>query len=201
MTILYQKLNVPNLKELQEEVLDYIKKNNVPLDNSPQEGGYSYSVSLDDFPKYKSFLLSRLNTTVEYLNLVFLPGHEYFPTHIDGDRKIHNQVVINFPVSNYDDAVLYYYNNDDVSPEDEIISFCKNDKPPYGGYSISRVRPGLKLIPIDQFTCDNITLMRSDVYHDVTNHGPNLRIMVVTRCKEWKEFHEFSDIINYEDLI
>ena len=205
----YQKLNVPNLREIQEEVLKYIISNSVERDDAEDE--YFVQMDYSKFPKLYEFVFSRVLTSVVETSSCFLPGNKSLMTHIDGlkknngkvpeDRMLANQWVMVIPIANTEQTISYWYKNEDVADEDEIIVNRVRPEPPYNFY-VSFAKPELNLQPIDSTVIDKITFIKSDIYHTVVNCGPNTRMVFIVRFKEAKKIYSSpEEIFNYKDLI
>lgn len=207
--MLYQKLEVPNLKEIQEEVLNYIKNNSVERTDAEEE--YFVQMDYSKFPKLHEFVFSRTLTNVVETSSCFLPGNKSLMTHIDGlkknngkvpeDRMLANQWVMIIPIANTEETTNYWFKNEDVADEDEIIVNRVRPEPPYNFY-VSFAKPELKLEPIGSTVIDKVTLIKSDIYHTVTNNGPNTRMVFIVRFKEEKkQYASPEELFNYKDLI
>jgi hypothetical protein len=207
---LYQKLNVPELMLIQEEILKYIDKN-VNITEKEMEdaknfayGSFCRSVpTIDEFPTLKNWLMPRLKMPLQYLNLMFIPPETKFQIHQDGAGDITQKVIINVPIKNYNEATTHWFNHDDVTEDDTFTIYCANNKPPLFGYHISFVKNDVELTPIASVTADNITLMRGDVYHGVTNNSDKIRIVLIIRAgpDEGKINFDFDDLLDFQDLL
>lgn len=207
--LLYQKIDVPNLKEIQEEVLGYIKENSVIRLDAEDE--YFVQMDYSKFPKLHEFVFSRTLTSVVETSSCFLPGHKRLMTHIDGlkknngkvpeDSMLANQWVMIIPIANTDETTSYWFRNEDVADDDEIIVNRVRPEPPYNFY-VSFAKPELNLEPIDSTVIDKVTLIKSNIYHTVVNNGPNTRMVFIVRFKEAKKVYETpEEIFDYKDLI
>jgi len=103
--MLYQKLNVENFREIQNEAIDYVKlKYPELLRDDILTDGY-FIVSIENFPILKSFLDSRVTSCIEEIGLICVPPKTETLKHIDGLREDKNdeymnrvkQTIINHP--------------------------------------------------------------------------------------------------------
>jgi hypothetical protein len=209
MTLLYQKLNVPNLKDIQEEVLTYIMANNVVRPQADDE--YFVQMDYSKFPKLHEFVFSRTLTNVVETSSCFLPGHKKLMTHIDGlkknngkvpaDSMLANQWVMIIPIANTEQTISYWFKNEDVADEDEIIVNRVRPEPPYNFY-VSFAKSELELQPIGSTVIDQVTFIKSDIYHTVVNNSPDTRMVFIVRFKEEKKrYTNPEEIFDYKDLI
>ena len=207
--LLYQKIDVPNLKEIQEEVLNYIKENSVIRLDAEDE--YFIQMDYSKFPKLHEFVFSRTLTSVVETSSCFLPGHKRLMTHIDGlkknngkvpkDSMLANQWVMIIPIANTEQTTSYWYDNNDVSDEDERIVNRVRPEPPYDFY-VSFAKNQLDLKPIGTTVIDKVTFIKSNIYHTVVNSGPDTRMVFIVRFKEEKKWYDTpEEIFNYTDLI
>ena len=209
MTLLYQKLNVPNLKDIQQEVLTYIMANNVVRPDADDE--YFVQMDYSKFPKLHEFVFSRTLTNVVETSSCFLTGNKKIMTHIDGLKKnngkvpkdymLANQWVMIIPIANTEKTISYWFKNEDVADEDEIIVNRVRPEPPYDFY-VSFAKPELTLEPIDNTVIDKVTFIKSNIYHTVVNNSSDTRMVFIVRFKEEKKLYDSpEEIFNYKDLI
>lgn len=209
MTLLYQKLNVPNLKDIQEEVLAYIMANNVVRPEAEEE--YFIQMDYSKFPNLYKFVFSRTLTEVVETSSCFLPGNTRLKTHIDGlkknngkvpeDSMLANQWVMIIPIANTEETINYWFKNEDVSDEDERIVNRVRPEPPYDFY-VSFAKNQLDLNPIGSTVIDKITFIKSNIYHTVVNNSHDTRMVFIVRFKESKKWYDNpEEMFDYRDLI
>jgi hypothetical protein len=132
-------------------------------------------------------------------------------THIDGlkknngkvpaDSMLANQWVMIIPIANTEQTTSYWFKNEDVADEDEIIVNRVRPEPPYDFY-VSFAKPELNLQPIDSTVIDKVTFIKSNIYHTVENNGTDTRMVFIVRFKEEKKIYDNpEEIFNYQDLI
>jgi hypothetical protein len=206
----YQKLQVEELPEIQKEVLDYIDKN-IEITSSEIQQALTTShgsfcrpiLNIEDFPVLKNWLMPRLKMPLQYINILFIPPETKFQIHLDGDDDISQKIVINVPIKNYEHATTHWFDRADIKDDNVFKIIQKNNKPPLYGYTISMVKDDSLLNPIASVTADNVTLMRGDTYHGVTNNSKEIRTVLIIRAglDEGITNFEFEDLLDFEDLI
>ncbi len=205
----YQKLNVPELNSIKQEVLSYIHENNLIKPDAEEE--YFIQMDYSKFPTLNNFVYSRVKTEIVETSSCFLPGNKSLMTHIDvlkkdngkvpEDRMIANQWVMVIPIADTEEAISYWFSNEQVPDDKEIIVNRVRPEPPYNFY-VSFASPDLELNPVETTIIDKPTLIKSDVYHTVVNQGPNTRIVFIVRFKEDKKIYPTpSELFEYKDLV
>lgn len=196
---LFLKFKLPFLKDIQTEVLDYFNKNPQLL-RPDCEHEYFVHVELKDFPTLNNFITSRIKDTIGDTSVCFIPGNFAIKKHIDGHKESSNQFVLNIPIANYTNATNYWYKNEDVADSDQYIHNYSRIQYPFN-LEISYVKEGIELTPIGSTTVDNFTIMRSDIYHDVHNHGNESRMVFLIRFTEFNIKHDsMLRVFDYSDL-
>ena len=207
--MLYQKLNVPNLRDIQKEVSEYIVKNSIERPDEKDE--YFVQMDYSKFPNLHNFVFSRAQCEVYETSSCFIPGNTGLKIHIDGlkkdngkvpsDRMIANQWVMIIPISNTLDSSNYWFKNEDVADDKEIIVNRIRPVFPYDFY-VSFADPSLKLEPIGSTVIDKVTFIKSDIYHTCVNNSPNTRTVLTVRLKEEKKIYETpEELFKFDDLI
>jgi hypothetical protein len=183
--------------------------NNVVRPDADDE--YFVQMDYSKFPKLHEFVFSRTLTSVVETSSCFLPGNKKLMTHIDGlkknngkvpkDSMLANQWVMIIPIANTEETVSYWFKNEDVADEDEIIVNRVRPEPPYDFY-VSFAKPELELEPIETTVIDKVTFIKSNIYHTVVNNSSNTRMVFIVRFKEEKKWYDSpEEIFNYQDLI
>jgi hypothetical protein len=208
-TDLYQKLNIPNFKEIQQEALAFFEKNpNIIRKGSTED--YFIHVPFNEFPLLKKFLESRAKIEINETSINFIPANSKSKIHIDGLKKdngkvpngmiIAHQYVLILPILNYEESVNYWYSNEDVSDDDEWIYNHIREQFPYN-FFVSFVKEGVPLAPIGNTTIDKPTFIKSNIYHRVDNLGSKVRMVFVIRFKEIDYYESLDQVFDYQGLI
>lgn len=203
---LYQKLNVKNLKEIQQEVLDYFKNNQQLVEPDPKHE-YFVQIDISNLPILREFLTSRNISEIVETSTCFLPGKMNLKIHIDGLKKnngkvpagkmIANRNVLIIPIEHTEDSISYWYKNEDVADDEERIVNRIRPVAPYDFY-VSFAMKDLK--SIGSTIIDTPAFIKSDIYHSVHNYGSKTRLVFIVRFHE-EEHYTLDDIFRCRDLI
>ena len=207
MSLCYQKFNIPNFQDMQKEVVGFFENNShLLLDHNE----YFVHVPFDGFPLLKHFVESRAKIEINETSVYFIAPYCSSKIHIDGLKKDNGKVpegmmmahqwVLILPVKGYENSISNWYSNDDVSDEDERIHNHVRDQFPYNFY-VSFVKDHINLKPIETTTLDRPTFIKSNIYHDVHNNGPETRIVFIIRFRELEPYESSDCVFNYQDLL
>jgi hypothetical protein len=209
MTLLYQKFKAPCLVGVQQEVLNFFEKN-PHLVKHDVEGEYFVQMDFNNFPILKDFITSRTVTEIVETSTCFLTKGKSLRRHIDGLKKdngkvppgvlIANHWVLVIPIANTMQSISYWFNNNHVQDQDEEIVNRVRPEPPYNFY-VSFARDDLELEPIGSTVIDEMTFIRSNIYHNVENNGTDTRLVFIIRFREDEAYSSPDKIFNYKDLI
>jgi hypothetical protein len=207
MSKCYQKFNIPNFTDIQKEVLDFFERNSQLLRDDTE---YFVHVPLDGFPLLKQFIGNRAKIEINETSVYFIAPGVKSKIHIDGLKKdngkvpegmmIAHQWVLILPVSGYENSVSNWYSNDAVADEDERIHNHVRDQFPYNFY-VSFVKDHIAVNPIETTTLDRPTFIKSNIYHDVHNNGPETRKVFIIRFRELEPYESADRVFNYQDLL
>jgi hypothetical protein len=202
----YTKLNVDILPLIKNEVIDYFKRHSDKVIDNPEKE-YFVQLNMEELPILNQFLEDYRVSEVVETSSCFLPPYSNLRKHIDGlktdcdlvpEGKLKaNKNVLIIPIENTEDSISYWYNNEDVSDEDETIVRRIRPEPPYDFY-VSFCEKELE--PVESTTINQMTFIKSDVYHTVHNNGDKTRLVVIIRFKE-ENHYTLNDIFKYEELI
>ena len=208
-TDLFQKLNIPNLDVIQKEALDFFEKNTHLIRHDSNED-YFVHVPFDEFPTLKKFLENRSKLEINETSVYFVPPHSKSKIHIDGLRKdngkipegmmMAHQYVLIVPIANYNQTTNYWYDNADVTDDDEWIRNHIRKQFPYNFY-VSFVKDEVKLESIGHTKIDAPTFIKSNIYHQVDNEVNDTRMVFVIRFKELEYYESLDYVIEYRDLV
>jgi predicted RNase H-like HicB family nuclease len=205
---LFQKLNIPELNEIQKETLAYFEEN-PELEN--YEADEDYFVHIPLLPKIKQFLEARAKLEINETSVYFIPARSKTKIHIDGLKKdngkvpegaiISHQYVLIVPIENCTESVNYWYSNSDVADDQENIHNHIRDQYPYS-FFVSFVKDGIEPAPIGSTVMDLPAFIKSNIYHRVDNtNNPNVRKVLVIRFKELEYYDNLDSVFNYTDLV
>ena len=134
-TDLYQKLNIPNFKEIQQEALAFFEKNPDIIRKDSTED-YFIHVPFNEFPLLKKFLESRAKIEINETSVNFIPANSRSKIHIDGLKKdngkvpdgmiIAHQYVLILPILNYEESVNSQIKNSLHNVLERISNFDKD---------------------------------------------------------------------------
>ena len=109
------------------------------------------------------------------------------------------QFAMMVPVLNYKDTVSYWYSNDDVGDDDEIIWMGEREKYPYSFFA-SYLKPNVVLNPISSTNIDCITFIKTDIFHNVHNQGTTTR-MALTIKFGYQDYESLEEMFRHQDLL
>lgn len=225
---LYQKLKLENLELIQQEVLNYHKKNPPVLEANRE---VFLKISPDNLPITYSTLKKRTRTEITEMSTCFVPAGISTGAHIDGIQKktdiseermqrwisyvkeknittrnstddhfFCNQWSLVIPIEHCADSVNCWYYNEDVTHDNQWISHNVRKEWPYE-YDVSFITNPYKLRTQDTTTLDYPTIIKSNVYHNVDNtKNKNIRLVLVVRFIEDKDYMDVEDYFNCEDI-
>lgn len=207
MSKCYQKFNIPDFPSIQKEVLDFFDKNSQLIRDETE---YFVHVPLDEFPLLKQCVGNRAKIEINETSVYFIAPGTSSKIHIDGLKKDNGKVpegmmmahqwVLILPVRGYENSVSNWYNNDDVSDEDERIHNHVREQFPYNFY-VSFVKDHVKVNPIETTTLDRPSFIKSNIYHDVHNTGLETRMVFIIRFRELEPYESPDRVFDYQDLL
>jgi hypothetical protein len=205
------ELNIPEYKNIQQEVIEYLAKNPQCQVNDSY-GEVSHNITLDDVPSLKTFISSRVKSKITDMKVSSIPSNSGIEVHIDGlrERIVQNDPVLDsmpfsqkyvfiIPISGYENTKNIWINNSDVSVEDELIKEINVKTFPFKFYR-SSLKPDVEIEPSMTKVLDKPVFIRSDMFHSFYNYGPETRISLRMRFLEQLNC-ELSDIFDCEGLL
>ena len=211
---LFQKINIPDLKSIQQEVLDYLAQN--PELENCDDNLDEHFLRFPLLPKLRSFLLSKAKIEVipeQVVHVVF--PYKKSKIHVDGLKKplgkkmpwvtnhalIAHQYVLIIPVQHTEISLNYWYRNEDVADDQEFIHHHLREYYPYDLH-LSFLKDGIDLKPIGSTSIDKPTFVKSNIYHQVDNSkNSEVRKVIVIRFKEMESYDHLDRVFDYRDLI
>jgi hypothetical protein len=209
-TDLYQKLNVPNLCDIQKEIISFFNTH-PDLERPDSKEDYFIHVPLHELTAVREFLEPRAKLEINETSVYFIPPHTKTKIHIDGLKKdngkvpegsiISHQYVLIIPIENSNDSINYWYNNNDVADNQERIHNHIRQQYPYNFY-VSFVKDDIELDPIGSTVLDKPAFIKSNIYHrvDNTNNSKTRKVLVI-RFKELDYYTNLDYVFEYSDLI
>lgn len=224
----YQKINLENLDKIQQEVLDYYKEFPPKLESNREvfleipEDRLDVTRSILN----KRTRTEIVETTACFVPPGIMTGThidgirrkddvtpEWSQNWIDRlkDKNITtrnstddsfycNQWTLIIPIEGYEDAVNIWYYNEDVTKDNERVSFNNREQWPYK-FFVSCVDKLETLRPQQKVTIDAPTIIKSCVYHNVDNtKNEKTRLVLVVRFVEHKDDMEIEDYFDCEDI-
>jgi hypothetical protein len=109
------------------------------------------------------------------------------------------QFAMMIPILNYKDTVSYWYSNEDVGDDDEVIWKAEREKYPYSFFA-SYLKPDVILNPISSTNIDQITFIKTDIFHNVHNQGTTTR-MAFTIKFGYQNYESLEEMFRHQDLL
>ena len=103
------------------------------------------------------------------------------------------------PVLNYKDTISYWYSNDDVGDDDEVIWRGEREHYPYS-YFYTSLKPNVVLNPINSTNIDRITFIKSDIFHNVHNRGTTARMSLTIKFG-YQNYESLEEMFRHQDLL
>lgn len=204
----YLKLNIDCLIEIQNEILDYFVRNPdkyVPIDADSE---HVVRPSLNEFPILSNFILPRVKTKITDFAISFLPGNSKMPIHIDGSKKPMTdstmphttQYVLIIPISDCNDTINYWYDNEDVTDEMETITLVDIPIPPYQ-FHRSSIDFGKEPEASETVCIDSPVVINATVFHTAINYGTKPRLTIRFRIQEERWYEHYNEVFECMDLL
>jgi hypothetical protein len=224
----YQKIKLENLDKIQQEILDYYKKNPPRLEPDRE---VFLEIHESSIPITYEILNKRTRTEIVEMTACFVPPGIMTGAHVDGirtkddvsdeqnkwwidcvkekgittrnvddDHFYCNQWSFIIPIEHCEDSINCWYYNEDVTKENEKVSF--NERPfwPYK-FNVSMIKDTTNMRRQHSTVLDHPTIIKSNIYHNVDNtNNKNTRVVLVVRFVEWKDNMEAEDYFDCEDI-
>jgi hypothetical protein len=206
---LYQKINIAELPQIQQEVLAYFKNPNIKHPNTDDD--YFLHVPLDQLPTAKEFLNSRAQIDVNEVSVYFIPNNFKTKIHIDGLKKdrgevpdgmmMAHQYVLIIPIENANDSINYWYDNADVADDMERIHNHVREQWPYNFYVSFVKDDAIEPEPIGSTVMDGPAFIKSNIYHRVDNSmNDSIRKVLVIRFREMELYDTLDSVFDFRDI-
>jgi len=227
---LYQKLNVPELPGIQQEILEYIDLHPEILKDVNRV--YFSDISFKEFPILNSFLVPRLKTPIYQTSITFAPPFCDPLIHIDGlraDKSWHNVLYNSTTLQLVKQHTDFFPEGTDFSKflpaaqyamvipikdfDKSITQWYETDVADDDEIIVNNVKSSYPYnfhlsflkkeagIPIGHTCIDRITFIRSNLYHAIVNQQENPRIAVVVRFIEYHAYESVDQLFDVSGLV
>ena len=172
MEELYRNIVIPNLEEIQQELLACID-HDYKIDTKPHAFTYPESYMISKCPKFMSWLKPRSKLPIRLLRFYITPPHQELDIHIDGGGS--TPVVpfgLNIPVAGTKNTYMTWYKCD----PDNIVSEAR------GGYLVgTHPRDINKLEVTESLEILKPCFTNNAIMHGVKNESDEYRVMFTVR--------------------
>lgn len=168
MTLLYQKIEVPNFEIIREEILTLVEpqiSQKLRFWDLPVLDFYK---STPTFYHYVSKNFCRLPLLFRFYNTP--PFGELLP-HIDNVDRAKNKIALNIPLSGTKNTTMDYY----TTVEDNLYLTYTEGK---AYLPVQVIKDESQITVIDSLELDTPALVRTDVIHGVKNNNDTYRLIV-----------------------
>jgi hypothetical protein len=169
MTVLYQKIKIPNFEIIMTELLRLV---------APQisQNLRYWDIPLIDFekftPMFYGYILKNFYNFPKLFRFYNTPPFGNLHTHIDSLPTSKQRIGFNIPLAGTTNTFMNYYN----TPSDNLF------QPPFRGFGstgqVMLVKDKTKLELIDSFELNQPALIRTDVVHSVINPNKSYRLVL-----------------------
>jgi len=128
------------------------------------------------------------------------PDFDKLDISVDIVPPIATQYVMMVPIVNYEQTISHWYDNNDVSDDNEIIRNFTRELYPYS-FFISFVKPEAILTPVGSTNIDCITFIKTSIFHNVINQGSKTRLAFAIRFAENRYYESLEEIFKHQDLL
>jgi hypothetical protein len=229
-TDFFLKLNVPNLPEMQKEVLDYLKKHPEHDLSGTLDSETWTRLPNERFPIIYSFVSDRSKNKIYEIAIRTVPPNFSTDIHVDGVREdpdhfYTNQIkksVLDQQDRSFDDInwekyppnsqyvliipisnyenTINYWYDASDKVGKEITHYYEREEFPYK-FWINFYTEAEASIPIEKVLIDKPTFIKSDIYHNVKNYGTATRIVLTVRILEYEKYSSLDQFFDYTGLV
>jgi hypothetical protein len=229
-TDFFLKLNIPNLPEMQKEVLDYLKKHPEHDLSGTLDSETWTRLPNDRFPITHSFVSARSKNRIYETAIRTVPPNFSTDIHVDGVKEDPNHLYTNQikkavseqPDRSFDDIdwetyppnsqyvliipisnyenSINYWYNASDKAGKEITHYYEREEFPYK-FWINFYTEADTSVPIEEVLIDKPTFIKSDIYHNVKNYGTATRIVLTMRILEYKKYSSLDQFFDYTGLV
>jgi hypothetical protein len=190
MTLLYQKIKIPNFDIKQQELIELatgkFQDSNLLTYYDPSREELE-----NQCPTLYSFLCKNSKVPIRFFRLYHTPPLAGLPPHIDGNVHYRSPIGLNLPILNCTNALMKWW---DESNADLVTgNFGWNDIP------ATRILNNGQLRCIERVEINNPTFVRTDFIHSIENYNNQPRVIMSIRWKFNKlQGQQFKDVLDYD---
>jgi len=190
MTLLYQKIKIPDFDIKQQELIELVK-------GQFQDANLLtyYDPSKEELenkcPTLYSFICKNSKMPIRFFRLYHTPPFGGLPPHIDGGADSRAPMGLNLPILNCENSSMKWW--------DESNARLITGNFGWNNISATRILNRSELRCIDHVEIDSPTFVRTDCIHSVENYNPHPRIVMSIRWRFNKlQGQQFEDVLDYE---
>lgn len=188
MTLLYQKIKIPDFDVKQRELIKLVENKfvnqNIVSSYDPSRSELFYHCR-----SLYTYILSHSKVSIRFFRIYNSPPGGGLRPHIDGHVYNRSPIGLNLPILNCTNSLMKWWSESNA----KMVSgnFGLNN------ISATKIVNGSELQCIDQVEIDVPTFVRTDVIHSVENYNSGPRIIMSIRWKYDKiQGQEFQDVFN-----
>lgn len=195
----FVKISIPNLEEIQQELINTIKHDFLSRTDTHSWIGDQAEI-LATCPAFNSFLKTRCISPVRQIKFYCTPANNFLSHHIDG--SLSNFAIpfgLNIPLMNTKDTFQYWYD----CPEENLMRRNSDMKSLYPNnyWATVDVPKNTNMPVIGKLELTTPSFTKTDIMHNVVNPTDKTRLIVVLRWNIWKpDYKEPCDVFNLEGL-
>jgi hypothetical protein len=186
MTLLYQKIKIPDFDIKQQELIELAKGQF----QDPDLLTY-YDPTKDELeskcPTLYSFICKNSKVPIRFFRLYHTPSGGGLPPHIDGDIYYRSPIGLNLPIQCTNSLMKWW----DESNANFLPGHGWNNVP------VTKILNKGQLRCIERLEIDSPTFVRTDVIHSIENYNTQPRIVMSIRWKFGEvRGKQFEDVLN-----
>jgi hypothetical protein len=187
MTLLYQKIHIPDFDVKQKELIELAKgKFRDPALLTYYD---PYKKELEDkCPTLYEFICKNSKIPIRFFRLYNSPAGSGLGPHIDGGADHRSPIGLNLPIINCTNSLMKWWD------ESNAKIFTGNFG--WNGIPASKILNSSELRCIDQVEIDTPTFVRTDFIHSVENYNDQPRIIMSIRWRyDEVRGQKFEDVL------
>jgi hypothetical protein len=189
MTLLYQKIKIPDFDVKQQELIELAK---IRLQDPNLLTYYDPNTKeLEDIcPTLYSFICNNSKLPIRFFRLYNSPPRGGLGPHIDGGADNRSPIGLNLPILNCSNSLMKWWDESNA----QIVT---------GNFGWNKI-PAAKILNMSELRCidsveiDSPTFVRTDFIHSVENYNAQPRIIMSVRWKYNRlQGQRFEDVLNF----